>query len=250
MFFHKKVSTAATSDVVATLSTAPKAAALYWDTYFQKQPILYAGRYDYNSKNKLGVDVKSFIMPREILIQEVIKKHKLAGQNADDSALNVQKWAISFLKYKSDDQEDNVPEFWSFPFETLQHPFCDCEDGAILIASILIGLGVPSDRVCVAAGMVQPDVTAPEGGHAYCLYKASDNEWRVIDWCFFPDPAVPVLQKPLAKHGGFQGKYKNVWFAFNDQDAWSDAPTTATARVAVSMHNVSENLLESIVAKI
>jgi len=55
-----------------------------------------------------------------------------------------------------------------------------CEDGAILIANIMVKSGIPWYRVRVCAGSVKG------GGHAYCVYcRETDNEWVVMDWCYF-----------------------------------------------------------------
>jgi hypothetical protein len=109
-------------------------------------------------------------------------------------------------------------EYWQLPFETWASHIGDCEDGAILIAALAINAGIPSYRVKVAAGFV--DTGTVSGGHAYCIYLASDDEWRIIDWCFYQDYSVPVLQKPFAKNGGFNNYYKDVWFTFNDEYSW------------------------------
>ena len=97
----------------------------------------------------------------------------------------------------------------------------DCKDGAILIASLLINAGIPSWRVKVAGGGVLPDpLFAPSdtelAGHAWCIYLADrpDSkrglEWIILDWCYSPDPDVPIEEKPLAKNGGQQGGYKET----------------------------------------
>lgn len=110
----------------------------------------------------------------------------------------------------------------------------NCEDGAILIAALLINAGIPSWRVKVAAAEVLADpVVAPSeselGGHAYCIYLAdrADSkrklEWVVLDWCYLQDPEVPIEKKPLARDGGQEGAYKDIWFTFNDEHSWAQS---------------------------
>ena len=97
----------------------------------------------------------------------------------------------------------------------------DCEDGAILIASMILNAIDVSEhwRVRVSAGWVQARVTAPQGGHAYVtVCRPSDNEWVVVDWCYLEDSNRRLDRKPLHKQNGV---YKDVWFSFNHQFAWS-----------------------------
>jgi predicted flap endonuclease-1-like 5' DNA nuclease len=110
----------------------------------------------------------------------------------------------------------------------------NCEDGAILIASLLINAGIPSWRVKVCAAQVIADPTfAPseteEGGHAYCIYLADRPEserkleWVILDWCYLQDPEITIEKKPLAGDGGQEGAYKDIWFTFNDQYSWAQS---------------------------
>jgi len=120
------------------------------------------------------------------------------------------------------------------PFESIQSEIGDCEDGAILIASLLINAGIPSWRVKVCAAQVVADpVFAPSdselGGHAYCIYLADrpdserNLEWVILDWCYLQDPEVPIEEKPLAGDGGQEGAYKDIWFTFNDEYSWAQS---------------------------
>ena len=116
-----------------------------------------------------------------------------------------------FLKYKYDDLTAEVPEFWLFPFESIQSEIGDCEDGAILIAGLLINAGIPSWRVkvCAAQVMADPVVVPSEtelGGHAYAIYLADrpDSErkleWVILDWCYLQDPDDVIENKTLSRN--------------------------------------------------
>ena len=149
----------------------------------------------------------------------------------------------------------------------------DCKDGAILIASLLINAGIPSWRVKVAGGGVLPDPGfAPSdtelGGHAWCLYLAdrADSkrglEWVILDWCYAPDPDVPIEEKPLAKNGGQQDGYKETWFTFNDEYSWaldltqiptgriSNNRTTKKDEVLIKMEDLMRNFAKEQMAKV
>lgn len=193
----------------------------YWENKWKQSPVLYNGRALRGQSDRIAVDVKNFITDEDEMLDQIIQKYKLKKSNPDDTALAIQQWVVRFLTYKYDDDTAKIPEFWQFPFETLQSEVGDCEDGAILIASLLVNAGIPQWRTKVSAGYVQSAPTAPQGGHAYCLYLAEDNQWRILDWCYYQDSRVRVKDKPLAKDGGQRNAYKDVWFTFNHEHSWA-----------------------------
>jgi len=167
----------------------------HYNNKWPKAPIIYSGRALRGKKDRINVDVKNFISTNDEILNEIVKKYKLQKSNPDDTAWEVQKWVVKFLTYKYDDDLNQTPEFWQFPFETLQSQHGDCEDGAILITSLCVAAGVPTWRTKVAAGYVQASPTAPQGGHAYNIYLASDGDWRVCDWCIV-DNKRTLIQTP------------------------------------------------------
>lgn len=338
---------------------------VYWNNKWPKHPIIYAGRALRGQEERIGVDVRNFIKADDLIIKDVVNRYGLKGRSYDETVWNVQKFVVKFLRYKTDENNNKCPEFWQFPFETIQsgvgdcianyeeiyteegikqvkdlelgdrvlsydfshkrftykpivkiwekglktihrvhfrngtfldlsedhklliqtaqknyeeirvknidltqlctvplfikddlsetsishiekldktemrdfevaetHNFVtrqgviisNCEDGAILTVNLSIAAGVPNWRMKVAAGTVKPDVHAPEGGHAWAIYLASDGEWRNIDWCFYQDSHLPIIKKPLSRTGGQMNSYKEIWFTFNDQYSWSGGP--------------------------
>lgn len=167
----------------------------YWDNKWKQSPVVYNGRALRGKSDRIAVDVKSFIIDNDEMLQQIISRYNLKKGNYDDTALAVQQWVVKFLTYKYDEESVNVPEFWQFPFETLQSEIGDCEDGAILITALLINAGIPAWRTKVAAGYVQSSPTAPQGGHAYNLYLADDGEFRILDWCIV-DNRRTLIQTP------------------------------------------------------
>ena len=224
----------------------------YWNNKWPKAPIIYNGRALRGKSDRIGVDVKDFIVLNDELVKNVIKKYKLdQGRTPDDIAWNIQKWVVKFLSYKYDEDSDQCPEFWQFPFETLQSGVGDCEDGAILITSLLANAGIPDFRCKVGAGYVQPSPTAPKGGHAFNLYLADDGEWRILDWCFYEDSRLPVKSKPLSKNGGQKNAYLELWFTFNDKFSWIKGPVNinkgrvANSKTEETTSSKKEVLIES-----
>jgi hypothetical protein len=208
----------------------------YWNDKWVTAPIIYTGRAlrgeSYNKQ--IDVDVKTFIKKNDAILWHVLTQLELRKETPNDTALAVQNFVCNFLKYKYDDIASDCPEFWLFPFEAIQSEIGDCEDGAILIASLLINAGVPSWRVKVCAAQVMADpVFAPSdeelGGHAYCIYLADRPEserkleWVILDWCYLQDPEVSIEDKPLARNGGTEGAYRDIWFTFNDDQSYAQS---------------------------
>lgn len=208
----------------------------YWNNKWDTAPIIYTGRAlrgeSYNKQ--IDVDVKAFIKRNDAILWHVLTQIGLRKDTPNDTALAIQNFVCNFLKYKYDDLASECPEFWLFPFEAIQSEIGDCEDGAILIAGLLINAGVPSWRVKVCAAQVMADpVFAPSdtelGGHAYCIYLAdrpdSDRklEWVILDWCYLQDPEVPIEDKPLARNGGTEGAYRDIWFTFNNDNSYAQS---------------------------
>ncbi|MFX1280847.1 MAG: DUF4332 domain-containing protein [Promethearchaeota archaeon] len=206
----------------------------YWNNKWEKAPIIYTARAlrGESYKKQIDADVKSFIKDNDAILWYVISQAKLHRETANETAWVIQKFVCDFLKYIGDDESVECPEFWQFPFESIQSEIGDCEDGAILIAGLLINAGIPSWRVKVVAAQVMTNPLFPsseEGGHAYCIYLADRPEskrkleWVILDWCYLQDPEVPVEEKPLAGDGGQDGAYKQVWFTFNDKYSWAQS---------------------------
>jgi len=247
----------------------------YWNNKYEKAPIIYTARAlrgkDYYKQ--IDTDVKSFIKKNDAILYHVIDQAELLKGTFNETALTVQDFVNGFFKYKYDEETSDCPEFWQFPFESIQSGIGDCEDGAILTASLLINAGIPSYRVKVAGGGVLTDpVFAPSntelGGHAWCIYLADRPdtkrglEWVILDWCYAPDPEVPIEDKPLAKDGGQQGGYKETWFTFNDEYSWaidlsqiptgriSNNRTTKKDEVLIRMDDLMRNFARDQLAKV
>ena len=206
----------------------------YWNIKWETAPIIYTARAlrGESYKKQIDADVKIFIKNNDAILHYVISHAGLHRKTANETAWVIQKFVCEFLKYIGDDESVDCPEFWQFPFESIQSEIGDCEDGAILIASLLINSGIPSWRVKVVAAQVMTNPLFPsseEGGHAYCIYLADRPEssrkleWVILDWCYLQDPDVPVEEKPLARDGGQDGAYKQVWFTFNDRYSWAQS---------------------------
>lgn len=201
-------------------------------------PVIYGQRGLFKNPNKrLQLDVRVFIDDKNAILEEIIRKYNLKGNTFNETQWKIQKFVVSYLRYVYDEKSYRQEEFWQFPFETIYNGIGDCEDGQILMTSLMRIQGIPSDRVMVQQGMVKPEPTAPEGGHQWTIYKQDlpngKRDWVILDWCFYPDPNVPVEQKKLLREGGFNNTYKDVWFAFNDEVSLQNRYTNvSTGRIS------------------
>lgn len=218
----------------------------YWNNKWEQAPIVYKGRALRGSKIKMQIDadVKTFITRNDEILKAIIEQFELKKSTPNETALACQKFVCSALKYAYDEKINKCPDFWQFPFESVQSGEGDCEDGAILLVSLMINAGIPSWRCKVVAGtaLVDPNSSAVTstnqakvGGHGWAIYLADRPEserkleWVILDWCYQEDPDVPCEKKPLARDGGYKGSYQDVWFTFNDEYSWSNEPAKITA---------------------
>jgi len=188
----------------------------FWNDKHPKKPIIYQGRAIRGCEDRINVDVRNMIWEDDRMLSAVT--NTMLGSN-DDKALSCQRYVVSRIKYVSDKTSANIEECWQYPNETLTTCTGDCEDGAILMASLMLNAGVPEWRVRVTAGIVQASPTAETGGHAYVTYcRESDNNWVVLDWCYLEDSKYIVQAKPLFKE---KSQYKAIWFSFNNLYSWA-----------------------------
>lgn len=212
--------------------------AEYWNNKWAKNTIVYQGRALRGRQDRISVDVKNFVIANDDILKTLITRYSLRKPTFNETAHACQQFVVKYLRYKDDTTQNQCPEFWQFPFETIASQIGDCEDGAILMASLMINAGIPAWRVKVCAGIVQEAPTAPEGGHAYCIYLADRPDlqegmaWEIHDWCYFEDSKIPTGKKTLARYGGYKGCYKKVWFTFNNEYAWTEGPLEVQNRVA------------------
>lgn len=171
---------------------------------------------------KYEMDVRNLICVKSFVLEPVISNlNKLSN---DEKALAILKLVKNRLIYKGDFETKGTPEYWELPEISWQNRYTDCEDGSILIASLMRISGIPSYRVKVCAG----DVVSPENkdalaGHAYVIYLSEEkNRWYVLDWCFFYSQSVTAFK--TTEHR-LMTNYKGIWFTFNDEWCWCQKDT-------------------------
>jgi len=196
---------------------------------------LYEGRsakggYPFSRRKTIATDVRNFVRDRdwvvEALMIQQIYELPLAGIRElrhDDILYRAQNWVTRNILYADDAIFWSVPEYWQYPEETLVLKGGDCEDGAILLCTILRIAGIRASRIRVRAGWVDPGAGAAAGGHAYCVYLTDDAAYP-IDWCYFPEQARRISDRtPLSS----RREYGDAWFVFNDCGAWGPPQATS-----------------------
>jgi len=193
--------------------TLPSDVEVFYENKYPKidmEYIVHATDGNYN------IDVRNFFQYYDCKLPVV------TGSN-DEKALKALLWVMANVKYVPDKQAYGFDEYWAFSWQTLKRKVGDCEDGAILLANILMKSDVPYWRVRLNAGLV-----AGNTGHAYCTYcRETDNKFLVLDWCFFPNKK-PVSERPThEEERNYNDIEKNwgIWFSWNRHDAYGKMQT-------------------------
>lgn len=208
-----------------------------WNRKFLQSPVLYNGRAIFLNDGRtiqkvmpLSIDVRHFIQVPDFYLDRITKDEGIWDMKSHaDKALACLRYVRKHVAYVSDKTSYGLGEFWTFPNESLALGKGDCEDMSILVVSLMRNAGVPAYRVKVAAGWVVAGKNAPLGGHAYPLFLRDDEEWVVLDPCYYPND-IPVNQRVPVKN---DSNYKDVWFTFNDEFSWSNQPVTIVKSVKV-----------------
>ena len=188
--------------------------AKYWNNKFPKEELTYLAKED---NIKIRYDIRNFIYTNSYILQNIYSD--IYDKDYDIMALNALIWVGKNIKYVGDFQNQKVIEYWQDPELTLQLKKGDCEDGAILIASLLRCFGVPAYRVKVCCSWVQdPNNLGKDIGHAYCIYLDNSSKWRILDWCYYFGESIENFNKLQHKENS---KYKEIWWTFNDEFVWS-----------------------------
>ncbi len=112
-------------------------------------------------------------------------------------------------------------DYWQFPDETFWVREGDCEDRALLIASLLLASGVSGYNVRVALGQIR--IRSRSGlskthDHAWVMYKKEDGRWTVLEPLDLHREAKGAFN-PLRPAGLDQAEYI-PFFVFNDAHLW------------------------------
>ncbi|KKK64944.1 hypothetical protein LCGC14_2979100 [marine sediment metagenome] len=120
---------------------------------------------------------------------------------APDFIEAAQDFVAEFASY-----QEEVGDYWGFPFETLAFKYGDCDDLAILLCSILRN-GISADKVFCAIGTWEK--RGEETGHMWVTIVNQNGRDRIVE-----------ATAPSYKRTG--GTYR-LSAIFNDEYTWSTA---------------------------
>ena len=201
--------------------------ANYWNNKWTQQPVVYKSRIFPGQTDAFSMDVRNFIWPKSIYLENASKQITNKCKSTDDIATQVCLFVQDTITYDSDIDSAKVPEYWQLPAETYKRRRGDCEDGAIYMVSLMRSAGVPAHRIKVCAGLVRTGRHAETGGHAYPVYLRDDGEWVVLDWCYYPNKTHAKDRKPFRD----EEKYLEIWFTFNDEYTWAQKTFKIDGRI-------------------
>lgn len=200
----------------------------YWNNKYPSSTVTYRCQHTPN-KGVYDLDVRWFFGNTNVAeIQNVVKDwHNLS---CDDKMLKCQKWVKDNITYKSDPVNYGLNEYWGDAVETLKFRTGDCDNGAILMANLALGCGVPYWRVRLTAGGVNNAHGDFMGYHAFLTYlpdselskPVDEQNWVVCDWCYFTD-VRPFNERPNYKDNILYAG--SIWFSFNKKYAFSNRST-------------------------
>lgn len=176
----------------------------YYNNKYPKYPITYSGRTLANSQEMISIDVRNFFTPYDF----ELKTLSIFTGDDDYKALKCVEWVIDNITYVTDKSQFGISEEWMFPYETLVTRKGDCDDGAILMANLMLISGIPYWKIRLVAG------NSTAGGHCYVTYYVENKDkWVILDWCFWPNKKLikDRIEYKLDK------RYKEVWFSWNQK---------------------------------
>lgn len=187
--------------------------------------------------HQYDIDVREFLITsrNEVIrrtldekIREFVKDRVIGGwekfQSRDEGSFDFRANVIKdFVSRRISYEPTQKQDPWQFPDETLAVKNGDCEDRALLIASLMIASGISSYNVRVALGRMKfVDRTGHTltGDHVWVMYKTEVGRWLVIE------PTVSKKDRlkhaPVRSNSNYEplaGEYV-PYFVFNDQHLW------------------------------
>lgn len=155
----------------------------FWNFKHPHVPIIYNGRAIPNRNGIIPIDVRKMFWTEDYMLTDIIEKNNLIGLSNDETAWLCQKYIVGNYQYVFDSDNVKYNEYWQMPNETLFLRVGDCEDGSLLMGSLMASSGIPVWRIRVNAGWVL-DKSGKQTGHAYVTYcREIDNNWAICDWC-------------------------------------------------------------------
>ena len=222
------------------------AKAWNWDgDHVIHECIVPSGRPAVGSKQPYDIDIREFLITEknEVIrrtLREDLPEHQrsMPGGDAakftartagafDYRARALADFVATTIDYPSPGTDPRGRDPWQFPDETLALRRGDCEDRALLLASLLLASGISSFHVRVALGKLCIDGKAHD--HAWVMYKNESGRWLVLD----PPPSrrrTGAVEKSLAGKPRPRPRLDyEPYFLWNDVHLWAVRRPDATS---------------------
>lgn len=168
-------------------------------------------------RRTVDVDIKAFVEQREADGWEWFQSRERGS--FDYRASVIKEFVSDHIRYEHTGRRDP----WQFPDETVAVRSGDCEDRALLIASLMIAVGISSYNVRVALGKMRfwdKNGRTSTADHVWVMYKTEVGRWLVIEPSvakarILRSNAIPksVISHPIS------AEYI-PYYVFNDQHLW------------------------------
>ncbi|MBI2391742.1 MAG: hypothetical protein HYV09_19285 [Deltaproteobacteria bacterium] len=116
---------------------------------------------------------------------------------------------------------------WLFPDETIALGVGDCEDRALLLASLALAAGVSGYNLRVVVGKVRSTIAEPgkpasiqERDHVWVVYKTEPGSWTVVE-PFNPMGEIEAKKDKPAEPPPHTSIEYIPYFVFNDSHLWA-----------------------------
>lgn len=165
-------------------------------------------------RKTLRADIKSFVQSTPGANWELFQSR--SEGSFDHRAHLIAAFVSEKIAYKAARQD-----YWQFPDETLWVKEGDCEDRALLIASLLLASGVSGYNIRVALGKMRVSLKSGkrrEYDHAWVMYKNEVGRWILLEPLHLHREAKGAF-KPERPSGLTQAEYI-PYFVFNDVHLW------------------------------
>jgi len=204
-------------------------------------PIVPSSRPVVNSRNKKNydIDVREFLVSDKnsvmgkTLNEDIIEYIRTIPGGRPDVFLSQQRYAFDYKakiiagfvaeKIKYHAKKGNDP--WLFPDETLFLKMGDCEDRALLIASLLAASGISSYNIRVVLGRlnsISKDNITTIHDHAWVMYKNEDGLWTLLEPLNIRDKGYKHELKSIPDNSVQPEKFDyEPFFLFNQHHLWA-----------------------------
>lgn len=163
-------------------------------------------------RRTLEVDIKKFMAKLPHASWDLFRSRDPGS--FDFRAHIIAEFVSQRIQYLQSDGHDP----WQFPEETLTLKSGDCEDRALLIASLLLASGISSFNVRVALGKFRVSIHGKhqDYDHVWVMYKSESGNWQVIE----PAHARKIsTHTTIKKEMPEQAEYV-PFYLFNDVHLW------------------------------